>query len=82
MNLLVTFSVNFPQQEECSSSLGQHVHTQLAQEPARDSTLQVASSIKIGGCQVPAWHALAQERGAVAVSLNNMQLGILAGGKN
>lgn len=39
MNLLVTFSVNFPQQEECLNSLGQHTHTQPAREATPDAAL-------------------------------------------
>lgn len=39
MNLLVTFSVNFPQQEESPSSLGQRAHAQPARELARDTAL-------------------------------------------
>lgn len=39
MNLLVTFSVNFPQQAELPNSLCQGAHARPAQDPPGDAAL-------------------------------------------
>lgn len=70
MNLLVTFSVNFPQQEECPSSRGHGAHTLSRHGNGLEMLpFRLVSFIKIGGCQAG---ALAQEREVVAVYLKKI----------
>lgn len=52
MNLLVTFSVNFPQQEECLNSLGQHTPSRHEKQ-LQTLPFRLASFIKIGGFRLP-----------------------------
>jgi len=84
LNLLVTFNVNFPEQEECSNSLDQRAHAQPAQEPARDTALSaciIYQDRRLSGSCLTCTGPEKGSGGSLPEENNSIWLGILAGGK-
>lgn len=78
MNLLVTFSINFPQQEEYPSSLAQRAHTQ----PARDAALWaciIYQERRLSGSCLTCTGPGEGRGGSSPEENNSIWLGILAG---